>query len=84
MSRALEWTPAAARDLQRLEAPVRERLRHALYQFADTGHGDVRKVQGMPREWRLRVGDWRIRFTEDPTGQILMSLRVRHQGEAYR
>jgi mRNA-degrading endonuclease RelE of RelBE toxin-antitoxin system len=59
MSRALEWTPTAERDLRRLNPQVRERIRQAVYRLADTGHGDVVKVQGVVREWRLRVGDWR-------------------------
>jgi mRNA interferase RelE/StbE len=84
MSRALEWTPAAERDLRRLDFQVRERIRQAVYRFADSGHGDVVKVQGVAREWRLRVGDWRIRFTEDSPGQTIIILRVRPRGEAYR
>jgi mRNA interferase RelE/StbE len=80
MSRALEWTPAAERDLRRLNPQMRERIRQAVYRFADTGHGDIVKVQGVAREWRLRVGDWRIRFTEDPTGQTIIILRVRPRG----
>jgi mRNA interferase RelE/StbE len=84
MSRALEWTPAAERDLRRIDPQVRERIRQAVYRLVDTGHGDVRRVQGRAREWRLRVGDWRVRFTKDPTGQTIIILRVRHRGEAYR
>jgi mRNA interferase RelE/StbE len=84
MSRALEWAPAAERDLRRIDPQVRERIRQAVYRLVDTGQGDVRRLQGRPREWRLRVGDWRIRFTEDPTGQTVIILRVLHRGEAYR
>jgi mRNA interferase RelE/StbE len=84
MSRALEWAPAAERDLRRIDPQVRERIRQAVYRLVDTGQGDVRRLQGRPREWRLRVGDWRIRFTEDPTGQTVIILRVLPRGEAYR
>jgi mRNA-degrading endonuclease RelE of RelBE toxin-antitoxin system len=37
MSRGLEWTPAAERDLRRLDAQVRERIRRAVYRFVETG-----------------------------------------------
>lgn len=84
MSRALEWTPAAERDLRRLDSQVRERIRQAVYRLADTGQRDVVRLHGQTREWRLRVGDWRIRFTEDPTGQTIIVLRVEPPGEAYR
>jgi mRNA-degrading endonuclease RelE of RelBE toxin-antitoxin system len=79
MSRTPEWTPAAERDLRRLDVQVRERIRQAVYRFADTGHGDVVKVQGVAREWRLRAGHWRIRFTEHSPGQTII-LRVRPRG----
>ncbi len=84
MPRALEWMPAAERDLRRLEAPTRERIRQAVYRLADTGQGDVQRVQGTADEWRLRVGDWRIRFRYVPGTQTLQVLRVRPRGEAYR
>ena len=84
MSRALEWTPAAERDLRRMDPQVRERIRQAVYRLVNTGRGDVRCLQGRPREWRLRVGDGRVRFTEALTGQTVIILRVRHRGEAYR
>jgi mRNA-degrading endonuclease RelE of RelBE toxin-antitoxin system len=84
MSLVLEWMPAAERDLRRLDPPVRERIRQDVYRFVDTGQGDVQRLQGIPREWRLCVGDWRVRFTEDPTGQTVIILRVRPRGEAYR
>ena len=44
MSRVLEWTPAAERDLRRIDPQVRERIRQAVYRLVDTGHGDVRRV----------------------------------------
>ena len=84
MSRGLEWTLAAERDLRRLDPSVRERIRQAVYRFADTGQGDVQRLRGTPNEWQLRVGDWRVRFTEDLTGQTIIILRVRPRGEAYR
>jgi mRNA interferase RelE/StbE len=30
--------------------------------FADTGRGDVRKLKGADDEYRLRVGEYRVRF----------------------
>jgi mRNA interferase RelE/StbE len=84
MSRGLEWTPAAERDLRRLDAQVRERIRRAVYRFVETGYGDVQRLRGTVNEWRLRVGDWRVRFTEDQAGQTIIVLRVLPRGGAYR
>jgi hypothetical protein len=37
---------------------------------AETGQGDVRKLQGPGNRWRLRVGDWRVIFVFAPPGSI--------------
>jgi len=41
------------------------------------------RLQGIdPVEYRLRVGDWRVRFSQD--AEAIPILRVRHRREAYR
>jgi len=43
----------------------------------------VKKLQGIdPPEYRLRVGDYRVRFELD--GETVRILRVRNRREAYR
>ncbi len=38
----------------------------AIHRFAEHGSGNLKKLQGNgPPEFRLRVGDHRVRFTED-------------------
>lgn len=48
------------------------------------GHGDVRPLQGRPREWRLRIGDWRVIFTYDDETTAIVILAVLPRGRAYR
>lgn len=36
----VEWTPAASRDLRRLERLTAQRVRQTVIDFAETGHGD--------------------------------------------
>jgi len=43
----------------------------------------IKKLQGDSEELRLRVGDYRVRFTEEPQ-DTLMIHSVRHRSEAYR
>ena len=51
--------------------------------FAATGAGNVKRLQGVvPPEFRLRVGDWRVRFHQDD--QTIRVLRVRNRREVYR
>jgi mRNA interferase RelE/StbE len=80
----LVWTPQAIDDLRRLDRTTAERIVQAVERLAQTAHGDVRRLQGREREWRLRVGDWRVIFTRQPKDHSLRILRVRPRGSAYR
>lgn len=85
MSREIRWLPRAQRDLKRLDPPVRRRVIDAVKHFALTGEGDVvRLVDVEPPEYRLRVGDWRVRFARDEEHRLLHVLRVMPRGKAYR
>ena len=73
------------RELRRLDPQVRRRILDALGRLAaDTPTGDVRPLTGRAGEVRLRVGDWRVRFTLDHEARVLMVLRVVHRSKAYR
>ncbi len=84
----MKWTvvltASAQRDLRRLDRPVATRILDALTRFADTGQGDVARLQGVSDEWRLRVGDWRIRSRYDYPNRRLEVLRILTRGQAYR
>ncbi|MGH9030255.1 MAG: type II toxin-antitoxin system RelE family toxin [Acidimicrobiales bacterium] len=78
------FTPRARRDLRRLDPPVQHRIIDALDRLAGNPPvGDVVRLTGVEGEWRLRVGDWRVRFTRDADGLIYI-LRVLPRGRAYR
>jgi mRNA-degrading endonuclease RelE of RelBE toxin-antitoxin system len=71
--------------LKRLDPPVQRRVVDAVKHFARTGEGDVeRLVNVTPPEYRLREGDWRVRFARDHEHHLIQVLRVRHRREAYR
>jgi mRNA interferase RelE/StbE len=79
------WTRPALHDLRRLDRQVEERVRAAVRRLAETEHGDVTRLQGEePPQWRLRVGDWRVRFRFDTTTSTMHVLRVQPRGRAYR
>jgi mRNA interferase RelE/StbE len=82
----VEITHPAARDVKRLDAPVRDRVLAAIEGLAaDPPVGDVKRLTGMtPPQWRLRVGDWRVRFNRDPETRTVLVLRVLPRGRAYR
>ena len=81
MNRALEWTPAAERDLRRLDHPMRGTCPPGRLSLRGDRPGRCAAPSGIPREWRLPVGDWRIRFTEDPTAKPLSSYGYAAEGK---
>lgn len=79
----IDWTAPARADVRRIDRTNAMRILTALHRFAETGEGDVKKLQGDSEELRLRVGDYRIRFTEEPQDTLIIHS-VRHRSEAYR
>ena len=80
----VRWRNRAEDDLEALPRQVQQRVATALDRLAETGQGSVRKLQGQPPEWRLRVGDWRVRFVFDYPNRTIEVLRVLHRRESYR
>ena len=76
-------TPQAKTDVRRIDRETAMRILAALDRFARTGEGDIKKLQGDSEELRLRVGDYRVRFTEEPQDTLVIHS-VRHRSEAYR
>jgi len=82
---SIEITRPAARDLRRLDRPIRMRVLDALERLtAPHPTGDVRALTGHPGQYRLRVGDWRVRYKLKSDHQQLIVLRVLPRGRAYR
>jgi len=81
--RGVEWAGTALEDMAALDKRIARRVKQAVERFAGTGAGNVKRLQGIdPPEYRLRVGDYRVRFhLEDEAVQV---LRVRNRREAYR
>ena len=86
MSQEVRWSPTSQSDLKRIDQQTQQRIRAAVYRFANENHGDVQRLQGSQDEWRLRVGQFRIRYTYDQieTGRIIRILRVLPRDRAYR
>ena len=78
------WIRPALHDLRGLDRKVASRVRQAVAHFAETGRGDVRKLEGEAGKWRLRVGDWRVTFRREPSARTIVVLNVEPRGGAYR
>ncbi|MBM3747428.1 MAG: type II toxin-antitoxin system RelE/ParE family toxin [Acidobacteria bacterium] len=77
-------TGRAEGELKRLTPKDQGRIRSAIDTLATGPGGDLRKLRGREAEWRLRVGDWRVRFRIDFTARVVVVLRVLPRGSAYR
>jgi mRNA interferase RelE/StbE len=77
------FTVPARADIRRIDRDTAMRILTTLHRFAETGEGNIKKMQGDSSELRLRVGDYRVRFTEEPADTLHIHS-VRHRSEAYR
>ena len=79
----IEWTETALADMADLDKGIARRVKQSVERFAETGAGNVKRLKDIePSEFRLRVGDYRVRFHQD--NNIMRILRVRNRREAYR
>lgn len=81
----VEFAPRARKDLLRLDRPVQRRIVEALDRLAagERLAGDVRRLAGST-EYRLRVGDWRVRFELDGDRLLIAVVRILPRGRAYK
>lgn len=74
----------ARKDLRRIDPPIRKRILSAIERLAAGAEltGDVKRLRGS-NEYRLRVGDWRVRFERDDRQILITVVRVLPRGRAY-
>lgn len=81
----LTWSSRALRDSEQLDSKARKRIVRALERYAETRHGNVKKLADIkPPEYRLRVGPLRARFVWDQTGGVLTVLHVFQRSRGYK
>jgi mRNA-degrading endonuclease RelE of RelBE toxin-antitoxin system len=77
------WTDQARADLLAIDQQTALRILHGIARFRATREGNVKQLTGIdPPEFRLRVGDYRVRYHE--RGDAIEILTVRHRRDAYR
>jgi mRNA interferase RelE/StbE len=77
-----QWTEQAKGELRKIEREQAMKILLELTRYGKTGQGDVKRLQASD-QFRLRVGDYRVRFKvlEDGTLRI---VHVRRRKDAYR
>lgn len=83
MAKKVIWSGQSKADLRSIEQATALRILHALARLLATGEGDVERLRNIePPEFRLRIGDYRVRFHDQ--GDTVEILAVKHRREAYR
>jgi len=83
MNKKLAWTDQAKAQLRSIDQAEALRILHVLARYLSTGEGDVKRLQKIdPSEFRLRSGDYRVRFHD--LGDSIVVLAVKHRRDAYR
>jgi mRNA interferase RelE/StbE len=76
---------AAERDLRKLPAEVFRRIVPHLKNLAENPRpAGCRKITGSQKDWRIRVGNYRIIYEIDGKAKVVRVMRVRYRKEAYR
>lgn len=80
----LVLTDLAKADLAGLDRATRLRITVGLQRLIQTNSGDIKKLQGIePPEYRLRLGDFRVRFSYPDSGTVRIN-RVQNRKDSYR
>jgi mRNA interferase RelE/StbE len=74
----------ARKELEDIPIKQRAKIVSSLAAFTQTGHGDIETIKPFVGEYRLRVGEWRVRFSLDAARGELVVLHVLNRRDAYR
>jgi mRNA interferase RelE/StbE len=79
-------TPKAVqKQLNALPDEIFERIAVKIRQLADDPRPDgVVKMKGVDNEYRIRIGDYRVRYEVDDKALIILLLQCKHRKDVYR
>ncbi|MCZ7645638.1 MAG: type II toxin-antitoxin system RelE/ParE family toxin [Planctomycetota bacterium] len=85
MAYAVQLTPAAERDLKKLERAIRARVVRALEGLASEPRPQgSTKLSGKENLWRVRVGDHRVLYAIEDRRLVVLVVKIAHRREVYR
>jgi mRNA interferase RelE/StbE len=81
---SVELKASARKELERLPATLIQRIFPKLEGLASEPRpAGCKKLKGGQREWRIRVGDYRVVYTIDDEKLLVSVMRIRHRSEVY-
>jgi len=85
MTYSIIVTKSIQKELDNLPNEVKERVYTKISQLADNPRLEgVKKLKGYENEYRLRVGDYRVRYEIIDKTQTVLLLQCKHRREVYR
>jgi mRNA-degrading endonuclease RelE of RelBE toxin-antitoxin system len=79
----ISFSEEAKADIRAIPQHIAMNILTAIHRLAEYGSGRVKMLHDEDGEKRLRVGDYRVRFTEEP-GDTLRIHTVKNRKDAYR
>jgi len=77
-------TLSAQKELKKLSSQLIARIISRLESLASNPRpSGCKKLQGGDREWRIRVGDYRVVYTIDDAEVLVEVTRIRHRKDVY-
>jgi len=84
MTYEIQISPAAARQLHKLDSSARRRCQAAIELLAENPRPpSAKKLVGGGGEWRVRTGDYRIVYEINDDVLLVLVLAVGHRREIY-
>ena len=85
MAYLIEFAPKAKRQLKYLPREIQERLTPRIEALAkDPRPEGIKKLEGEPNLYRLRVGDYRIIYQIRDKELLILVVKIGHRREVYR
>ena len=85
MTYAIIVTKSIQKDLDSLPNDIKARVCSKLSQLSDNPRPDgVTKLKGYENEYRIRIGDYRVRYEILNKDKTVLLLQCKHRREVYR
>lgn len=85
MSYTVVVSKSVQKQIDDLPSDMKERIADKIQNLADEPRPDgVVKLKGSDNEYRIRVGDYRVRYEIDDENQLVQLLQCKHRKDVYR
>lgn len=85
MSYSIIISKSVQKQLSNLPSQIRNRVIEKIQNLAhEPRPSDVVKLKGYDKEYRIRIGDYRVRYEIDDSNQIIRLLQCKHRRDVYR